>query len=247
MKVSQEKKKEIRRDLLKAAVEIMTKKGFSRATMREISEKAGYGTATIYNYFPNKEKILFGYFEEKQHDVTEILGSIPEFDDFSLKEKMQAQLESLLDLYLHDREFVQIAYKIIFNSPVKGLTELKSVRDKVISQLKEFVSSAVEKEEIPDLTLGDFILNLYWDYTGLVVLYWLHDDSEGFTNTSRFIDMSLDITVTVLSSGIIPRVFDMLGFLVRTHIYNSFEGIKKYMQSGADIRETLDRLMRDDK
>lgn len=57
MKVSQEQKNEIRKKLLKAAVEIMTYKGFQNSTMREISEKAGFGTATIYNYFPTKEKI----------------------------------------------------------------------------------------------------------------------------------------------------------------------------------------------
>ena len=42
---------EIRRKILQAAVDIMTKKSFESASMREIAQSAGIGEATIYNYF----------------------------------------------------------------------------------------------------------------------------------------------------------------------------------------------------
>ena len=69
MKISQDQKREIRKKLINTAVEIMTEKGFQSATMREISSKAGLGSATIYHYFPNKEKILYAYFQEKHNEM----------------------------------------------------------------------------------------------------------------------------------------------------------------------------------
>ncbi|MCP4129396.1 MAG: TetR/AcrR family transcriptional regulator, partial [bacterium] len=144
MKVSQEKKKEIRKELIAAAVEIITEKGFKAATMREISAKAGYGSATIYNYFPTKEKILYAYFEDSHEQAALTLEQIPDLPEFTLKEKLQVQLESLLDVYLQDREFVMEAYKLIFDSPLRTFSEFVPIRDRFTAQVRLFIETAIE-------------------------------------------------------------------------------------------------------
>ncbi|MEZ7891865.1 MAG: TetR/AcrR family transcriptional regulator [Candidatus Wallbacteria bacterium] len=55
IKIEQPNKKD---DVLKAAIEIFSKKGYPSATIREIAAKAGVSIGTIYFYFKNKAEIL---------------------------------------------------------------------------------------------------------------------------------------------------------------------------------------------
>jgi AcrR family transcriptional regulator len=227
MKVSKDKKNEIKKKLINTAVEIITEKGFQAATMREISDKAGYGSATIYHYFPNKEKILYAYFEEKQNELIKLLDEVPDFSEFTLKEKLQIQLESLLDLYLQDREFVQEAYKLMFDSPLRTFSEFQPIKEKFINTANGFFEESISKNEIQDYVYINFINNLYWDYAALVIHYWNNDKSTGFTNTSQFIDMSLDIIVEILKSGIIVKLTNIASFLFKNHIYTNIQSVNK--------------------
>ena len=239
MKVSQDKKKEIRRDLIQAAVELFSEKGFRKATMREISSRAGYAAATIYNYFPNKEKILYGYFEEKQRELIRSLEDIPDFSEFTLKEKLQVHLESLLDLYLPDREFVQEAYKLIFDSPLRSLSELRKNKKMFTDAVSEFFDASIANDEIPEPTLPGFLINLYWDYAGLIIFYWLKDDSAGFSNTSVLIDLSLDIISAMLKSDILSKTANMLVFLLKSHLYGNLEAIHGLFSSVSEIHKNM--------
>ena len=223
MKITQDKKKEIRRNLVRAAVELFSEKGFRKATMKEISIRAGYGAATIYNYFPNKEKLLYGYFVEKQSDMIEALEEIPDFDSFHLKEKLQIHIETLLDFYLQDREFVDEAYRLLLDSPLRTFSEFQPIKQGFTNMVKGFIDEAVAKEEIPAPPLPGLVINLYWDYMGLLVFYWLKDDSAGFANTSVLIDLSLDIIVSILKSGLLSKAVDMAVFLFKSHLYGNVE------------------------
>ncbi len=237
MKVSKEKKKEIRINLLKAAVDVFTEKGFRAATMREISTRAGYGAATIYNYFPSKEKILYAYFDVKLNEINDIVTNIPEINEFTLKEKLQIQIETILDIYLSDREFVAEAYQMLFDSPLKTFSEFASLRTILADTVKLFLESAVEKNEIPAISYERFILTLYDDYCIFIVMYWLRDDSDDFSNTSQFIDMSLDLIIAVLKSNIITKLTDILVFLLKSHIYGSIDNIHTLFSSVKEFHE----------
>lgn len=239
MKVSKEKQKEIRRDLIRAAVELFKQKGLSSATMKEISTKAGYGAATIYNYFPSKDKIFFAYFEEKQSELRDTLDEISEFDTFTLKEKLQIQMESLLDGYLKDRDFVGDAYKMILDSPMKTYSEIATSKKEFTQTVHGFLASAIEKEEIPPQPFENFLVNLYWDYGSLIVFYWLKDESPGYTNTSQLIDLTLDVVVDVIKSGIVTKTADILSFLFRSHLYSNIDKVQGLFSLIGKFQNTL--------
>ena len=55
-----QKKSEIRKErILKAAERIFARKGFQEATISDVAREAGVSDATIYEYFPSKEELLF--------------------------------------------------------------------------------------------------------------------------------------------------------------------------------------------
>ncbi len=48
-----------RQAILKAAADVFRDVGFERASMEEIRARIGGSKATLYNYFPSKEKLFF--------------------------------------------------------------------------------------------------------------------------------------------------------------------------------------------
>ncbi|MCK4792434.1 MAG: TetR/AcrR family transcriptional regulator [Desulfobacteraceae bacterium] len=58
-----------KKKIMEAAMEVFAEKVFSEATISEIAKKAGIGDATIYEYFKNKEDLLFNIPEEKMSEI----------------------------------------------------------------------------------------------------------------------------------------------------------------------------------
>ncbi|GAC17803.1 TetR/AcrR family transcriptional regulator [Paraglaciecola arctica] len=62
-----------RRDIAGACTELLLEKGIKNLTITEIARTAGIGKGTVYDYFSNKEEIVFEiirkFIEEHQHNL----------------------------------------------------------------------------------------------------------------------------------------------------------------------------------
>ena len=66
-----------RRAILKAAGAVFQEVGFERASMSDIRARIGGSKATLYNYFPSKEKLFFEVMHEaKTHELQQTLGAL---------------------------------------------------------------------------------------------------------------------------------------------------------------------------
>jgi AcrR family transcriptional regulator len=106
MKVSKKERALTRKRILEAASDVIGEKGLETASMREIARRAKVRDATIYRYFPTRENLLYGYCEEKQHEVEETLKQIQDFHEYSLREQLQQLPETELTHWLSDRAFL---------------------------------------------------------------------------------------------------------------------------------------------
>jgi AcrR family transcriptional regulator len=63
--------------ILKAAAEVFRDVGFERASMTEIRARVGGSKATLYNYFPSKERLFFEVmYQAKEAELEAIVGSL---------------------------------------------------------------------------------------------------------------------------------------------------------------------------
>lgn len=223
MKVSEKDKLKTREKILDASVDIITEKGFKSASMREIARHAGVGDATIYNYFPSKEKLLYGYCEYIQQQVLESLQDIEDFHEYSLHEQLQQLIETELNLWLPAREFLQEVFKLTYHSPTTGSNLLKNTKNLNTQMVTDMLEAAIEVGEIPDQPYQELLPKLFWDYQTGVLAYWLKDDSDGFANTTQFVDKSMEIIANVLHQGMIGKSLDLMSFFFRTHVMSNFE------------------------
>ncbi|MBV8307366.1 MAG: TetR/AcrR family transcriptional regulator [Gammaproteobacteria bacterium] len=72
-----------RQEILRAAAEVFREVGFERASMSEIRARVGGSKATLYNYFPSKEKLFFEVmYQATERGLVEITATLdPEAED----------------------------------------------------------------------------------------------------------------------------------------------------------------------
>jgi len=72
-----------RQAILQAAADVFQQVGFERASMEEIRARIGGSKATLYNYFPSKEKLFFEVmYKAKEFELGAITAALnPDTDD----------------------------------------------------------------------------------------------------------------------------------------------------------------------
>jgi AcrR family transcriptional regulator len=228
MKVSKQEKALTRKRILRAASDVISEKGYKSASMREIARRAEVGDATIYNYFPTKESLLYGYCEDKQQAVEEALKQIEDFNEYSLREQLQQLTETELALWLPDREFLAEVFTLTFSAPITGVANLAGTRHRFTRMVEEIIDAAIEAGEIPDQPYKALLAPLYWDYFSGILAFWLKDDSEHFANTTQLVDRSVEIIAMVLQTAMIGKALDLFSFMFRSQVSRHLERLSDY-------------------
>jgi AcrR family transcriptional regulator len=231
MKINEQDKQLTRIRILNAAVDVITIRGFKNATMREIAKEAQVGDATIYNYFPTKEKVLYGYCEYVQQEVMQELKAISNFHEFTLHEQLQQLVETNLRVWLPAREFLQQVFDLSFGAPLVGFTHLEETKRLFTTMVVDLLDAAIEAGEIPDQPYRELLPRLFWDYMTAILGYWLKDSSEGFANTTQVIDRSMEMIAVVLQAGLVGKSLDLMSFIFRTHILTHLDALKSVTQA----------------
>lgn len=231
MKINEQDKQLTKVRILAAAVDVITIRGFKNATMREIAKEAKVGDATIYNYFPTKEKLLYGYCEYVQQQVMQELKEISNFHEYTLQEQLQQLVETNLRLWLPAREFLQQVFELSFGTPMVGFTHLEETKRLFTSMVVDLLDTAIEAGEIPEQPYRELLPRLFWDYMTGIMAYWLKDTSDGFANTTQVIDRSMELIANILQTGLVGKSLDLISFLFRTHIMAHADLLKSMAHS----------------
>ena len=245
MKVSQSAKEKTKAKILEEAVNLIIEKGFKSASMREMAKNAGVSNPTIYNYFPTKEKIVYAYVEQKHKETAEILQNIEDFHTYTLREQLQTLIETELELYLEDREFIIQIADMVFHSSNLKLDSLYDSNALFRDMVADILSIAIEAGEIPNPPFEEYLPRLFWDYYIMVVAYWVKDDSEMFANTTQFIDHSLGVIEALLHSNILNRANDLGMFLFKTHFLSAIERFSVKKSGFSKIKRKFGEVLND--
>src|SRR3990167_6855657 len=118
MRITKTQQTKNQRAIIQAAVDLMTQHGFEATTMKQIARAANLGDATIYKYFPTKEKLVLAYFEQAITDALLQFQKTKGQEGFTLQERLQLVVDSLLEILLADREFVAVARTLVERAPM---------------------------------------------------------------------------------------------------------------------------------
>ena len=217
MKKSKTQQKKTHRSLLHAAAQLMGEQGFDAVSMTQIAQAAGVGSATIYKYFASKEALVSGFFELSVHEALEAVQANSELAQFTLAERLQWLLDTLLQHLQPHRAFVQMAHDLLHRSPLL-LGASWPAQAALQQQVEAWLQEAEAAGEIPSCHFKPFLGTLFADYTWAVVTYWLQDQSAEQTQTTQLLDLSLDVAVCTLQSGVLDRLLALGQFLLRSQL-----------------------------
>ena len=224
-RISKQKQEEIRRDIINTAIEMFSEQGFDSTTMKQIARQVGIGDATIYKYFSSKDKLIFAYYGLKAEESIQAFLTEEELDDFSLQEKLQLLIDTYLEQLLPDREFVSDSLEMIMQSPSILFKNVSPVREEFVGVVHDILTEAENAGEIEKSPFTSATAKLTNEFILAVLLYWVKDDSDEFSNTTQMVDMSLSLGVEILKSGIVSKATDLISFFIKAHLF-------KFMDSG---------------
>lgn len=237
MKVSKEQKQKTRKIIVETAVELITEHGFQQTSMKKIAKGAGIGDATIYKYFSTKEKILLAYYEIKAQESIDEVKNIESFSEFTLQEKLQTLINTYLDTMLPDREFVIQSLKLILYTPLFLFKDIVPVKREFNLVINEFLETARKDKEISSFPFDGLLTDFICEYIVGIVLYWISDDSEEFSNTTQMIDLTLNLGSAILSSGIIDKGMEIISFIIKSHLLRFMSGNKNILSQLKNLQK----------
>ena len=235
MRTSKPQQAQTQRLIIRTAVDLVTQHGFDGTTMKQIARAAGVGDATIYNYFPTKERLILGYFEQAFGDALVATHATPDWPDFTLQEQMQLLIDSVLQVMLADREFVAIAKAQVERTPMLMLSGELPGKAMLRTAFAQMLSDAEATGEILPCGFKPSLSALLADYVYALIAYWLRDTSESFGNTTQLVDLSLGVLVLALKSGMVDKLLALGGFVIRSQL-------ARMMQSESGVMGLMDLL-----
>ena len=223
MKISKEQKFENHIHIINAATELFVEQGYDKTTMKQIAKKAGIGDATIYKYYPNKEKLITGFYDIRGQQAILTYESLLDEEDYTLEEKLQLLADTLLEQLIADREFVALSLNQFMHSPLMLLKD----RFKIGDNYKNCIQAALEQYNqlnpntpIPLLSLTAGLLT---DALFGLIIFWIKDESEDFSHTQQLSNLSIELFSTFIKSGLISKSLDIMSFILKTQLVRLFE------------------------
>ena len=99
--------------ILDAAAQLFERLGYAGATTNKIAERAGVSIGSLYQYFPNKDALLYALGERHVRALSErleaLFGTLRE-NPPTLEDGVRVLYEALADLHRHDPHLHRLLY-----------------------------------------------------------------------------------------------------------------------------------------
>ena len=131
-----------KRQITRAAYEIIAEKGYNNFTMMDIAKRAGVSSGLIHHYFKDKENMLVTLLREMQQNIRQSLEqSIGPVAD--PKEKLAIFMDQAFGLVENEKEYIYVTFdfltQIKFNERMQRILSklYRGYRETIVMILKE--------------------------------------------------------------------------------------------------------------
>lgn len=199
--------------ILSTALRLFREQGYGKTTMRAIAAEAGVSVGNAYYYYSSKEHLMQAYYDHLQ-DVHREAAQEVLAGEKSFTKRLTGVLRSWLDVSAPYHEFAGTFFKTAAEpkSPLSPFSEQsRPAREASIDVFRQVVEGSDLKlpadlrAELPEL--------LWLMHMGLV-LFWVHDDSEGLRRTNLLITSTVPLVDRLLRLTRIPGVRGVVNDLV---------------------------------
>jgi AcrR family transcriptional regulator len=207
------KSERTRSAIIDAALTLFRERGYDATTMRAIAAEAGVSVGNAYYYFSSKEQLVQGFYDRAQADHAEAARPVLEAET-----DLTARMIGVLEAWLRTIEpYKPFAGKFFKNaaeptSPLSPFSpESAPARATAIDLWREVLDGSMAK--IPK-KLRPELPELLWLYFMGIVLFWVHDPTEGTVATRAVIHRTVPLIVRAIGLARLPTMRNMLDDVV---------------------------------
>jgi len=164
-----ETQKENRREeILRAAMNLFSKKGFELTTVEDITRAANVAKGTFYNFFPKKEDVLFYFldteFSKSRKEIQRKIKGLA-----SISEKIELLIATYIKYIFPNKEFsaVLIKERVMNLGTGSNRNELG-----LMQQLAGLFDEAKKRGEVRDDVDSGHLAEMVFAIYTMYVIYW---------------------------------------------------------------------------
>jgi AcrR family transcriptional regulator len=207
------KGEQTRERILDAALDLFRTQGYADTTMRQIAQAAGVAVGNAYYYYASKDQLILAFYERNHTDHLKLLGDVlSETKDFG--ERLRVLIRTKVDSAMPYRRLSTKLFTSAADpeSPLSPFSpESAPLRGEAVALMAEVIDGSslrVGKDLRADLP------ELLWLYEMGIILYWVHDSSEGCANTYALLDRTVPIVERLIGLAKLPVIRPMVRELV---------------------------------
>jgi AcrR family transcriptional regulator len=189
--------------IVETALRLFRENGYEATTMRAIAKEAGVSVGNAYYYFGSKEELIQAYYDELQDEHNRACQAVLEREqDFAprLLGVLRARVDTMVPYHAFAGKFFKFAAEP--TSPLNPFSsESGPARAAAVAIYRELVNGSSLKidpefrEELPELL---------WLYSMGIVLYWVHDSSEGCRKTYLLVERTVPLVNKMVMMSRLP-------------------------------------------
>lgn len=143
-----------REEMLDAAKQVFAERGYARATLHEIAQRAEFSKGTIYNYFPEgKEQILLAIFDQLYDSLCDLIrDAFQETDSRPFSDVLQNFIQLCFDFFAERFNLFVILIKetqrMLFSEDSVSASFLIRQQERVMQALAVPLQNAMDRGEL---------------------------------------------------------------------------------------------------
>ncbi|MBL7979740.1 MAG: TetR/AcrR family transcriptional regulator [Bacteroidetes Order II. Incertae sedis bacterium] len=145
-----------RREMLQAGIRVFAEKGYERASIEEIAQRAEFGKGTLYLYFPKgKEEMLRAIVQDLAEEEFQLVENVflqSQEQQRSFEQTFRAFIRAYLDHYHQEKDHFRLVVKVLNRLMLSDEDALKelvlSLKAKTISRFSGFLEEAMQRGEV---------------------------------------------------------------------------------------------------
>ncbi|GGL40383.1 TetR family transcriptional regulator [Planomonospora parontospora subsp. antibiotica] len=188
---------------METALRLFRERGYEATTMRAIAAEAGVSVGNAYYYFSSKEALVQAYYDRAQAEHEAACERV-----LATERSLAGRLGGVLREWVRVSEpYHEFAVKFFKHAaePSNPLSPFSAdsspAREASIAIYRRVVEGSAGRM---DAEIRAELPELLWLLSMGVVLFWVHDDSEGCRRTHRFIDLTVPLVDRLVGLSHLP-------------------------------------------
>lgn len=177
VKESQTEVTTARERILDTALEVMAKRGYTAAGVKEIVDLSGTSKGSFYFHFPSKERMVMALLERMSDKLIDKVHSSIKTQPTPLH-RLAASIDMLMAIFAHKRNIAQVLLLNVVGNGKATDRKFLPVRDRFLNLIKQELDAAVESGQIAPVDTA--LASRIW-LGGIheVILHWLLTGQPG--------------------------------------------------------------------